>query len=201
MSRTSEAKAVKMGASLKKKLRARRAKEQKVRRHRKFLLESVRNHILPILIERGFVAVQQTYEDPVDREFVRAFPLGFLRRARPDGGVDLVEIQFTSYGGAAFRINVGVAPKEGMMTVTGHWPAEKICVGWLNEFFEMYASPRWWAWGWAWFSLRFWGLRKPVQAEYDELALRVAGYLPEIDLALREDRLGPHMRRVVIPRR
>jgi hypothetical protein len=65
----------------------------------------------------------------------------------------------------------------------------------------MYASPRWWAWGWGWFSLRFWLFRKPVQAEYDELALRVAGFLPEIDLALREDRLGPHMRRVVIPRR
>ena len=201
MSPTSEAKAVKMGASLKKRLTARRAKEQKIRTHRKLLLESVRTHILPILIQRGFVAAPHTDRDPVDREFVQAFPLGFLRRARPDGGVDLVEIQFASYGGAAFRINAGVAPKEGMMTLTGHWPAGEICVGWLNESFEMCPSPRWWAWGWGWFSLRFWLFRKPVQAEYDELALRVAGYLPEIDLALREDRLGPHMRRVVIPRR
>jgi hypothetical protein len=191
----------KMHASLKKRLKARRAKEQKIRRHRKFLLESVRTHILPVLIERGFVLAPKTYEGPVDREFVQAFPLGFLRRARPDGRVDLVEIQFASYGGAAFRINACGVPKDGMMTLGGHRTAEKLDAGGLHDHFEMYASPRLWAWGWGWFSLRFWLFRKPVQAEYDELALRVAGFLPEIDLALREDRLGPHMRRVVIPRR
>ena len=186
-----------MRESLKKKIRARRAREQKIRKHRKLLIESVRTHILPRLIEQGFVVTPQINSEPIDREFVQAFPLGFLRRTRPDGRVDLVEIQFTSYRGAAFRTNAGVAPKEGMMTLTGHWPAEEILVGWLNEFFEMYASPRWWAW----FSLRFWSFRTPVQAEYDNLALQVAGFLPEIDLALRESRLGPHMRRVVIPRR
>jgi hypothetical protein len=108
----------------------------------------------------------------------------------------LIEIQFAPYKGAAFRVNVGVAPKEGMMTLTGHWPAEEVCVQWLNEFFEMYASPRWRTW----FSLRFWQFRMPVQSDYDKLTLRVAAFLPEVELALREGKLGPHMRRVVIPR-
>jgi hypothetical protein len=38
-----------------------------------------------------------------------------------------------------------------------------------------------------------------VQADYDKLVLRVAGFLPELELALREGNLGPHMRRIVIP--
>ena len=102
-----------------------------------------------------------------------------------------------TYQRAAFRINAGVAPKQGMMTVTGHWPAEGVCVHWLNEFFEMYASSRWRSW----FSLWFWRFRIPVQSDYDKLALRVAGFLPEVELALREGKLGLHVRRVVIPRR
>jgi hypothetical protein len=38
--------------------------------------------------------------------------------------------------------------------------------------------------------------RSPVQADYEKLALRVAGLLPELELALREGKLGPHMRRL-----
>jgi hypothetical protein len=47
-----------------------------------------------------------------------------------------------------------------------------------------------------WFSLWLRWLGSPKQADYDKLALRVAGLVPEIELALSEDKLGPHMRRV-----
>ena len=46
----------------------------------------------------------------------------------------------------------------------------------------------------------FWRFRTPVQSDYDKLALRVACLLPEVELALREGKLGPHMRKIVIPR-
>jgi len=84
-----------------------------------------------------------------------------------------------------------------MMTVTGPWPAEQVCVHWLNEFFEMYASPRWRTWFFLW----FWRFRTPAQSDYDKLARRVMDFLPEVDLALREGKLGPHMRRVMIRKR
>jgi hypothetical protein len=58
----------------------------------------------------------------------------------------------------------------------------------------MYACPRWFRF----FSLWLYYLRSPKQADYDKLALRVAGFVPELELALREDRLGPHMRRLVL---
>ena len=82
------------------------------------------------------------------------------------------------------------------MTLTGHWPAQDLYVDWLNEFFIMYACPRWRIW----FSVWRWPGRSLSQDDYDKLSIRVADLLPEIEMALREGRLGPHMRRVTIPR-
>jgi len=110
--------------------------------------------------------------------------------------VELVEIDFARHRRAAFRINAGVAPKDGLMTLTGHWPAQDLYVEWLNEFFVMYAYPRWRIW----FSVWRWPGRSPSQQDYDKLALRVAGFLPELEAALREGRVGPHVRKVMIPR-
>lgn len=159
-------------------------------------MRSIQVHLLPVLINQGFEVAPRVRRGPTDRESELSFPLEPLIRAR-GAGVDLIEIQFAPYRRAAFRINAGVAPKEGMMTLTGHWRAEEVCVHWLNQFFEMYASPRWRTW----FSLRFWRFRTPAQSDYDKLTLRVAGFLPEVELALCEGKLGPHMRSVVISRR
>lgn len=46
-----------------------------------------------------------------------------------------------------------------------------------------------------WFSVWHWPLLSPLQADYDNLALRVVDILPELELALREGKLRPHMRR------
>jgi hypothetical protein len=159
------------------------------------LIKSLQTHLLPVLTKQGFEVAPLAHRGPIDREFALALPLGRLRRIR-EGEVDLVEIDFAKRRRPAFRINVGVAPKAGLMTLTGHWPAGDLYVEWLNEFFIMYSCPRWRTW----FSLQFWSLRSPVQDDYDKVALRVVGLVPELELALREGRLGPHMRRVAIPR-
>ena len=166
-----------------------------VKKDRDFLIQSIRTHLLPAISRQGFRVAPELRRGPTDRESTLTFPFGHFVRARGEG-VDSVEIQLAPYRRAAFRISAGVAPKEGMMTLTGNWPAEQVCVHWLNEFFVMCPSPRWRTW----FSLRFWWLRTPFQSDYDKLALRVAGFLPEIELALRDRKLGPHMRRVVVPR-
>ena len=179
--------------TLKDRLQAGRAKEHNFRKDRDLLLESVRSHILPVFIQQGFIVSPRRHRDPVDRKSMDIFPLGEMRRARPDGGVDLVEIQFKTYKRPAFRINATAVPKEGMMTAGGHRTAEQLEAGGLHDHFEMYASPRWWIW----FSLPFWWLRSPKQSAYEKLALRVASFLSEIDLALRERKLGPHMRPIL----
>jgi hypothetical protein len=169
-----------------------------VKERRGWLIQSLQTHLLPVLLEQGFAvapAVAPGHSGPVERELVLALPLGRLVRHR-EGGVDLIEIDFRKYRRAAFRIAAGVAPKEGLMTLTGHWPAEDIHVGWLNEFYVMYALPRWRVSFFTW----HWPYQSPTQGDYQRLAQRVAGFVPELELALREGGLGPHMRRFLIPR-
>jgi hypothetical protein len=174
--------------------RARRRKND-----RDHLLRAVRTHILPLLLRNGFSAAPVTKDrGPVDREVILMLPLGRLRRWRDDGaGVDLVEIDF-SRDRRSFRFSVGVAPAEGLPTFTGQWPPEDVFVGWLDEFFEMYASPKWRRW----FSVRRWPWQREAdQADYDNLAREVSSFLPELDSALHKGQVGPHMRRVVVRRR
>jgi len=189
--------------SFKKKLRARRAREQEGKRRKDLLVESVRTHLLPALIQRGFEAALRVHGNPAERKSVGIFPFGLLRRARPDGGVDLVEIQFMTYQRAAFRINACAVPKEGMMTAGGHRTAEELFAGGLHDHFETHARP------WLrpalrvlrveplgeWFSVWSWPLRSP-KGDFDKLALRVVGVLSELELALRDGQLGPHIRRL-----
>jgi hypothetical protein len=172
------------------------------------LIESLRTHLLPVLIKQGFEVAPAVHRDPANRAFALSFPSwGRLIRHRAPG-VDLIEIQFAPRRRAAFRINAGVAPKDGLMTLTGHQPAEDVSVHWLDKYFETHARP-WLRPGLttlgleplgAWFSVGHWPHRSPTQANYNKLALRVAGFVPELELALREGRLGPHIRRVVIRR-
>ena len=168
-------------------------KSKSLKERRVWLIQSLRTHLLPVLIEQGFAvapAVAPGHSDPVDRELVLGLPLGRLVRRR-EGRVDLIEIDFRTYRRAAFRIAAGVAPKEGLMTLTGQWAAEDLYVGWLNEFYVMYASPRWQVS----FSVWHWPYQSTTQGNYEKLAKRVAEFTPELELALREGRLGPHVRR------
>jgi hypothetical protein len=80
------------------------------------------------------------------------------------------------------------------MTFTGHWASEDVFIDWLEESFEMYASPFWRSW----FSVKYWPGQLPVRQDYENLVRRVASYIPEIEAALSENELGPHMRRVVV---
>jgi hypothetical protein len=153
--------------------------------------------VLPLLLQNGFAMAPLIHTGPVDRELIATLPLGRLRRRREDGaGVDLVEIDFAR-DRTAFRLLVGVAPMSGVRTFAGMSPAEDVYVGWLDEYWEMYASPRWRRW----FSVRRWPWQAPGQEDYEALAREVGGFIPEVEEALRSGQLGPHMRRVVIPPR
>src|ERR1700720_2531530 len=178
------------------------------KKHRDWLIQSIHAHLAPVLIKQGFEVAPLVHGGPVDREFELSFPSwGRLIRVR-DSGVDLVEIQLATHRRAAFRINGGVAPRKGLMTPAGHRSAEDVPVHSLNEYFEPHARP------WlrpalralrleplgAWFSAWHWPHRSPTQDDYERLAFRVAGFVPELELALRESRPGPHVRRVLIPR-
>src|SRR5260370_21013059 len=130
-----------MRMRLRDKLKARRATEQKLRKHRELLIESVRRHVLQAIIQQGFtVAPRRVQQGPVDRKSVGIYPFEQMQRARPDGGVDLIGIQFMTYQRAAFRINACAVPKEGMMTAGGHQTAEG-CIALGVHGLETHARP------------------------------------------------------------
>ena len=112
------------------------SKEQRLRRHRELLVESVRRHVLPRFLEHEFLVTK-------DSSSLDVLPLGRLRRNLPDGTVDLAEIQFMKYHRAAFRINACAVPKGGIMTLGGRRYATELDAGGLHDHFEMYAAPRW----------------------------------------------------------
>jgi hypothetical protein len=169
--------------------------EHKLQLHKKLLVQSVRTRILPVFLQQRFSMIPRANRGPFDQKNAQTFPFDLLRRSSPGGGVDLVDVQFMTFQRPAFRINACAVPKDGLMTLGGHRSADELEAGGLHEHFEMYAFPRWRMW----FSLRFWRFRAPVQLDYDKLAMRVTDLLPEVELALREGKLGPHMRRIVIP--
>jgi len=182
----------KLKTRYKKQLKTRRLEVQEARRRKDLLVESVRIHLLPALIRQGFEPVPLVPSGPVDPELPS---WGKLIRAR-ETVVDLVEIQFSTSGRAAFRINACAVPKQGMMTPAGYRTAEE-CMKLGVCDLEMWAYPRWFIF-FSLFSQGLWRFRSPGRSDYEKLALRVAGLLPELELALREGKLGPHMRRRVM---
>lgn len=159
-------------------------------------------------MNHGFeVAPPQQLLEPIDRDFLPWFPpWGQLIRRR-ELVVDLMEIQFASHGRAAFRVNAGVVPRDGLTTPMGHRSVEELGVHWLEEFFETHARP--WlrpglralgveALG-AWFSVWCWPYQIPLKEDYEKVAQFATSSVPELELALREGRLGSHVRRVTIP--
>lgn len=179
-------------------------------RRTEWLKHSVRQHLLPVLTKQGFQAKPSLpLAAPVDREYSLSFPSwGRLIRSR-ESGVDLVEIQFATHRRAAFRINAGVVPANGLMTTTGPLSSEQVAVHSLDEWFETHSRP------WlrpmlralgleplgAWFSVWHWPYKAITQNDYENLVLRAATVVPELELALREGRLERHVRRVVLPSR
>jgi hypothetical protein len=186
-------------------------KSTTAKQRREWLKNSIRAHLLPLLINQGFkVAPPLLLSPPADRVYVLSFPSwGRLIRTR-ESGVDLIEIQFATYQRAAFRLNAGVVPTDGLQIASrGPLPSEGIAVHWLDEWFETHARP--WlrpmlkAMGLeplgAWFSVWHWPYQSPRPEDYEKLVLRAASVMPELELALREGRLGRHVRRVVLPSR
>lgn len=126
----------------KKKLQVRWAKERESKRRRALVEESVRTHVVPALIKLGFEpAPPRSRDEPYDRKHSGCFPTwGQFARAR-GSIVDKVEIQFSTYGRAAFRINATAVPKSGMITAGGHRAAEEIHASGLHDHLETHARP------------------------------------------------------------
>lgn len=170
-----------------------------VNRERHWLVNAIRSQLIPQFIARGFKLepFPKSKGEARDREVVLAFPFGRLRRSVASG-FEQVEIQLAPRGRAAFRLNFGLIPTDGIDGILGHIVADKVTVHSLSERFALYSCPR--------FSLNFlvrrwiWSKRERTEDEYRALVARVVDLLPEVEDALKGGKIGRHIRHTVIRR-
>ena len=170
------------------------------RRRRRWLVSAIREQLLPEFTRRGFevLPLPESRDSPPDRQLIASRPFGRLRRRSTKGGFEYVEIQVAPRARAAFRLSIGVAPSEGIEGMFGHIAAENVLVGWLGEIFHLYSCPRFRSW----FAVRrwLWEKRDATESDYQALVSRVIGLLPEVEQALGEGKVGPHIRRIILRR-
>ena len=168
------------------------------RERRALLVESIRSQLVPAILQMGF----EVAPPRGDNGYLQDFPPWGRFRRRRDPVVDLLEIQFSSHGRSKFRIQAGVAPRQGVDIWVGHRSIDDLGVHELETWFETHAQGRWrpllralrvepLA---AWFSMR-----SSDEGAIENLLRKVQRILPEMDLALREGNLGSHIRRVDLP--
>jgi hypothetical protein len=130
-------------------------------------------------------------EDARSPEIKSAFPFGRLRRPAPSG-LEIVEIQLEKRGAHAFRLNFGIAPAGGIEHVAGHVAQEDI---WVHYLDRSYAAYQWPAFR-RWFSVWHWPGAAVSEADYEKLVDSVVKLIPEVERALRDGELGPHIKRI-----
>jgi hypothetical protein len=160
---------------------------------RRWLIQSLRKHLIPAFEERGFEVVPLAEAEARSPEFRRAFPFGQLRRNSPRS-VDLVEIQLDKRGDAAFRLNIGIAPHGGVNHFLGHVAEKDVRVHYLSRSFEAYSCPQFRRW----FRVRRWFGPPATEADYESLVLDNIDLVQEVEDVLREEKRGPHIRLVEI---
>lgn len=159
---------------------------------KQWLRQAIQIYLLPEFKAKGFKVIPLSAEDARSREFRVAFPFGQLRRIAPQG-FEIIEIQLDKPGRAAFRINFGIAPNEGIEhAIGGHIPQEKIAVHYLEHYYEVYQCRMLMRW----FSLSHWPWRTIEQSDYEKLVQKVVGLIPEMEEALVSGKCGSHIREV-----
>lgn len=179
-----------------------RTVERMTKARKKLLVDSVRTYLVPAILAMGFCRSSRTHKTASGQENNELFPFGLMERARADGGVDLLEIQFSTYQRAAFRINACAVPREGLMTAVGQRTSGQLYAAGLHAHFETHAHPLIRSIMknvglepcFEWFSVWPQILLFPARYTCINLAKKGAKVLPEIDLALQGGKPGPHIR-------
>lgn len=143
---------------------------------RRWLIQSIRDLLLPALVERGFTCIGLPNEDAKNQEFRKVFPFGRYRRVRLTS-VDQIEIQLDHNGYPAFRLNLG------MIDISDGRPASGAE---LHDYLYVHDFPRraelcrggLWA---SWFTVRHWPWKNITAESYRELVQEVIALFQGVD--------------------
>jgi hypothetical protein len=161
-----------------------------------FLVERVREALIPRLFDSGFKEIPLSGKDARSREIRSAFPFGRMRRTTAEG-CDALEVQFDKRGRLAFRINLGRVPTNGIdHSIGGHILLEDVWVAYLPNYFEVYDN----AMFRVWFGSSIWPFEKISHQKLMRAVERAASVLPEIEAVLSSNQSGKHVRRISVRR-
>jgi hypothetical protein len=158
---------------------------------KQWLLQSIRDGLIPELARSGFSSAPLTGENARSPELRAAYPFGRMRRPQVSA-IDQIEIQFDKHGRAAFRLNIGGVPREGVHHPFGFVAADDAMVHCLNRYGAMPAGSALRAW----FTVRRWPWQKATQQDYHQLVEGVAGLLPELESFFQTHTGSRHVRLV-----
>ncbi len=162
-------------------------------KNRKWLVKSIDEILLPSLRRAGFFVVPLSKADARSPEIRKAFPFGRLRRQR-GVGFDQVEVQLDKHGRAAFRLNLGFVPVSRVVETEGSGEPDEFWVQYLSESAELCERGFWNKW----FSIKHVLWKNVSEGDYRRLVMRVASYMPEVELYFISDRPSskhvPHIR-------
>lgn len=105
----------------------------------------------------------------------------------------MIEVQLDKSGRAAFRLNSGIGPLEGVRDQFGYFAPGKLWVHYLDEYCETYRSPafrRWFA------ARRNWFGTSTSKEDYRNLVKNHLYVVDELEGFFRSGKLGRHMRRI-----
>lgn len=158
---------------------------------RRWLIESLQKRLIPAFEECGFQVIPLAGEKAESHELRAAFPFGRLRRETAQG-IEMVEVQLDKHGNAAFRLNVGVGPTEGIQNQIGYVAPEDMWIHYLNRYYEAYDCPLLQCW----FRVRRWFGPSATLMDYDNLVTTNLGLIREVEDLWRNGKQGRHMRMV-----
>lgn len=107
-----------------------------VREAKKFLILQLQDRLVPFFCSHGFHQAQIPERDRKSREMRVSLPLGSLKRFRGQK-LDIIDIQIHSQK-AAFVLNFGVAPPEGVKLPNCHLGQDEVRAESLLESCRLY---------------------------------------------------------------
>jgi hypothetical protein len=154
------------------------------------LRRAVAAAFVPVAEAAGFTT------DPRDMPAI----LAFRRSAGPR--VQIVEIQWDSYGRPRFVLNYGTCPADGIEVDGRRFPPDQVAAGWLPDAGRL--QPRRGTGPGAWFRQdRPWTHRllgRPALRPTQEVAAELLALFPEVLRAWDGGTPGPHLRALGVPR-
>lgn len=114
-------------------------------------------------------------------DFKKAFPLGYLKRVRESGMIELVDIQFHSKFANEFAFNFGTHSQIDSVTSFGFdIPIDEITASDLPVFYRLYSQR--FLWWWRWFSVKEESNIENVKKEINEAKFQIMNWFQGGDL-------------------